>query len=115
MSSEAVNQFLQKIAEDETLQSSLAQALEAENDREAVTQIGQQHGYTFTSDELWAEVKKRQHEFETRQAAGELSDEELEAVAGGASPALTFMTFLGTVASVSLVSSGVAVSQSLKW
>ena len=78
-----VEAFLNQIEADEALQAELVQALEAENDREAVTELANSKGYDFSSDELWAEIQKRQAELEQKQAAGELSDEELEAVAGG--------------------------------
>jgi predicted ribosomally synthesized peptide with nif11-like leader len=83
MSIEAVNQFLQKVTEDQQLQEELAKALESENDRQAATDLAAKYGYEFTPDELWAEVQNRQSEFQQKQQAGELSDEELEAVAGG--------------------------------
>lgn len=86
MSLETVQQFLQKVSEDAALQAELTQSLQAENDREAVTELAAKHGYSFSSEELWAEIQKRQSEFEARQAAGELSEEELEAVAGGITP-----------------------------
>lgn len=78
MSAEAVNDFLKKVAEDEALMGELAQAMEAEDDRAAVAQLAISKGYDVTPDELWAEVQKRQAE-----AGTELSDEELESVAGG--------------------------------
>ena len=80
---EAVQQFLTQVQSDEALQKELAKALEAENDREAVTQLAQSKGYNFSPDELWAEVQKRQNEAQTKSEIGELSDEELETVAGG--------------------------------
>jgi predicted ribosomally synthesized peptide with nif11-like leader len=83
MSTEAVNEFLQKVTEDPQLQEELAKALEAENDRQAVTDLAVKHGYQFTPEELWAEIQNRQSEFEQKQDAGELNEEELEAVAGG--------------------------------
>ncbi len=78
MSAEAVSDFLKKVAEDEALMGELAQAMEAEDDRAAVAQLAISKGYDVTADELWAEVQKRQAE-----AGTELSDEELESVAGG--------------------------------
>lgn len=81
-----VGEFLDQIGTDTALQAELSQALEAENDREAVTAIARSRGYQFSSDELWQEVQSRQAEFQRRQEAGELSDEELEAVAGGITP-----------------------------
>ena len=81
MSIEAVNQFLEKVAQDSKIQEELAQAMQAEDDRQAVVELGSKHGFEFTGEELMTEVEKRQ------QAAidsGELSEEELEAFAGGA-------------------------------
>jgi hypothetical protein len=84
MSTTAVQDFLTKVSEDQALQGELAKALEAENDRAGGDGSGQfANGYDFSPDELWAEVQARQADLEKRQAAGELSDEELEAVAGG--------------------------------
>ncbi|MGD1931534.1 MAG: Nif11-like leader peptide family natural product precursor [Leptolyngbyaceae cyanobacterium] len=87
MSTAAVQEFLRKVAEDESLQGELAQALEAENDRQAVTELANSKGYEFTPEELWAEIQRRQTEFEKFKRAGELSDEELEETAAGAIPA----------------------------
>jgi len=81
--SKNVEDFLNQVGEDATLQAELGQALESENDREAVAALANSKGYEFSSDELWAEIQKRQAELAQRQAAGELSDAELEAVAGG--------------------------------
>ncbi|MFN6486740.1 MULTISPECIES: Nif11-like leader peptide family natural product precursor [unclassified Nostoc] len=81
--SNTVQDFLTKVEEDQALQTQLAQALESDNDREAVTALAKSKGYEFSSDELWAEIQKRQAEFSSTEAAGELSDAELEAVAGG--------------------------------
>ncbi len=83
MSIEAVNQFLNQANEDEQLAQEIAKAMDSDNDRQAITDLAATKGYQFTSDELWAEIQKRQGEFEKRQDAGELSEEELEAVAGG--------------------------------
>ena len=83
MSIEAVNQFLTKVAEDQELQAELAQAMEAENDRQAATELGAKHGFKFTSEELASEIANRQSKFQTQQSANELSEEELECVAGG--------------------------------
>ena len=104
MSATAVQGFLGKIAEDESLQSELAKAMEADDDRAAVTELAKSKGYEFTSEELWAEIQARQAELEQRQAAGELSDEELEAVAGGGTP--FFVVAAISVASV--VTTGVS-------
>ena len=91
MTNQAVSLFLEKVAADEQLQSQLAEVLESAEDaegadREAAAGLAKEHGFDFTSEELWAEIQKRQAEFQQRQEAGELTDEELEAVAGGTTP-----------------------------
>ncbi len=86
MSASAVLEFLEKVQTDESLAQELVTALESANDRQAVADLATSKGYEVTSEELWAEVQKRQAELQSRQEAGELSDEELEAVAGGGTP-----------------------------
>lgn len=83
MSVQAAVDFLERVKSDESLAQELVKAMEAENDRVAVAELATTKGYDITPDELWAEVQKRQEERKQRQDAGELSDEELEAVAGG--------------------------------
>ena len=83
MSIKSVNQFLSKVTEDQELQAELAAAMEAENDRQAATELGAKHGFQFTPEELGSEIANRQSEFQTKQSANELSEQELEAVAGG--------------------------------
>jgi predicted ribosomally synthesized peptide with nif11-like leader len=113
MSNPKVEEFLNKIGEDSSLQTELAQALESDNDRQAVTALAKSKGYEFSSDELWAEVQKRQAELSTNQTAGELSDAELEAVAGGITP--TFIISGITVAAgVGGAGAGIGVSK-IKW
>lgn len=86
MTTTAVQKFFETVEQDEALQAELAQALEAENDREAVTQLAKAKGYDFSPEELWTEVQKRQSEAEAQIEAGELNDDELEQVAGGLTP-----------------------------
>ena len=106
MSNEAAGQFLDRVESDEQLQEELAKVIESAEsggegaDREGATQLGQKYGYDFTSDELWAEIKKRQEEL---QKTGELSDEELEAVAGGESVVLTATIAAGTAIATALI------------
>ena len=108
MSTKKVEEFLNNVGEDEALQAELSKALEAENDREAVTALAKSKGYDFSSEELWAEIQKRQAEFNQQEASGELSDEELEAVAGGGTP-------LSIAASISISAAvGISVSK-IKW
>ncbi len=79
MSIEAVNQFLDRVSSDRQLQAEVTQAMEAENDRLAVTQLAAKHGFEFTSEELGSQV---QQTIEAQQE-GELNEAELESVAGG--------------------------------
>jgi predicted ribosomally synthesized peptide with nif11-like leader len=90
MSNPKVHEFLNKIGEDTSLQAELSHALESDNDRQAVTDLAKSKGYEFSSDELWAEVQKRQAEFSTKQTSEELSEEDLEAVAGGSTPLFAY-------------------------
>ena len=84
MSVEAAVAFLDSIPQNEELQKKLVEILEsAEDDRAEAAKLANDNGYDITPDELWAEVQKRQNEAKERQEAGELTDEELEAVAGG--------------------------------
>lgn len=118
MTTTAVQEFFNKVSEDEALQAELAQALEEENDREAVTELAQSNGYEFTPEELWAEVQKRQAEAPAEAPTGELSDEELEQVAGGFTPtaAATPLTIPATAASVSItLRASVRVGTKVKW
>ena len=113
MSAVAVQEFLEKVNTDESLAQELVKALESENDRESVTELAVSKGYDITSEELWTEVKKRQDEFSQRQDAGELSDEELEAVAGGATP---ISVIVATQVGLFLFAiSGPTIVQSIKW
>ena len=86
MTISAVQEFLTKVGEDQSLQAELTQALEGGNERQAVTKLGQSKGYEFSSEELMAEVQKRQAAAEQ---ADQLSDDDLEAVAGGVTPTIT--------------------------
>jgi predicted ribosomally synthesized peptide with nif11-like leader len=107
----AVQAFLEQVTQDPSLQEELAIAMGAENDRTAVTALGQSKGFDFTSDELWQEIQARQAELETRQS-GELSEEELEAIAGGE----TVLLSLATAASISFAASFAAgVKVKNKW
>jgi predicted ribosomally synthesized peptide with nif11-like leader len=102
MSTQAAAEFLDKIGEDASLLEELAKALEAEDDRTAAAQLAASKGYEVTPDELWEEVQKRQADFSRRQDAGELSDEELEAVAGG--EAVVATVIIGLVSSITAAS-----------
>lgn len=75
MSKEAVLEFVQKVSADESLEAEIETAIAGKQGTEAATAIagvGSKHGYTFTIEELEAQRE-------------ELSDEDLEEVAGGGS------------------------------
>jgi predicted ribosomally synthesized peptide with nif11-like leader len=84
MSMSAVQDFFAKIAEDQSLQEELAKAMEAENDRQAVTDLARSKGFDFTPEELAQEIQNREAAIQQQLEAGELSEDELESVAGGA-------------------------------
>ena len=114
MTTAQVEQFLEKVGQDEALQKELAGALAAEDDRQAVTNLAQAKGYEFTPEELWQEVQKRQAEAQNQQDSGELSDEELEAVAGGGEVVLAVATVVTAGAGVATAKFGPQIKESFK-
>ena len=67
MSKETLDQFIQKVTDSEQLQARICEEI----DIESLIALGAEHGYEFTAEDLAQNV--------------ELSDEELDVVAGGAS------------------------------
>ena len=67
MSKENLDQFIQKVTDSEQLQARIGEEI----DIESLIALGAEHGYEFTAEDLAQNV--------------ELSDEELDGVAGGAS------------------------------
>jgi predicted ribosomally synthesized peptide with nif11-like leader len=65
MSKESLDQFVQKVADSEELQARVGEEIHAD----ALIALGAEHGCEFTADDLTA--------------GAELSDEELDGVAGG--------------------------------
>ena len=113
MATTSVQDFLTKVGQDEALQTELATALEAENDRQAVTELAKSKGYDFSPEELWAEVQKRQAT--AQEAAGELSDKALEEVAGGISPGIVPIVSAATGAASASFTISNTVGQKIKW
>jgi predicted ribosomally synthesized peptide with nif11-like leader len=66
MSKENLDQFIQKVTDDEQLQVRIGEEI----DIDSLIALGTEHGFEFTAEDLAADV--------------ELSDEELDGVAGGA-------------------------------
>lgn len=77
MSQENVQQFYATVQNNEQLQQQLGAAQSKEAFKEKAVQLGQENGYTFTADEVDAFLNQ------SGQQQGELSEGELEAVAGG--------------------------------
>ena len=65
MSKENLDQFVQKVTDDEQLQACIGEEI----DIESLIALGAEHGYEFTTEDLAANA--------------ELSDEELNSVVGG--------------------------------
>lgn len=83
MSIEAVNQFLIKVIQKQQLRVEIARVIKTRNPRQAVTELGAKHGYEFTPEELVIQLQNYQNQSLARAASNELSEEELETVAGG--------------------------------
>ena len=107
MTIEAVNQFLGKVSEDQKLRDELSQAMTSKSDRQAAAKVAAKHGYNFTPEELGTQIKEIKS-FQNRQAANQLSEEELEAVAGVfCTPATA--TIAATVGEVAAVGTSLAI------
>lgn len=81
MSIEAVTKFTDKLAQDESLQQELKSAIgdkEGLSASQAVAELGAKHGYNFSAEEA-----QQTREFVLESESDELSEEDLEAVAGG--------------------------------
>ena len=83
MAIETVQQFWSKAEEDESLEAKV-QAIPADSDKEQalaeVLRIAAAAGFTFTAADFRAAVKEKLAQLH---AAGQLSDDQLEMVAGG--------------------------------
>jgi predicted ribosomally synthesized peptide with nif11-like leader len=112
MSLSAVQEFLTKISEDQALQEQIAKAMESDNDRQAVTDLARSKGFEFTTAELGQEIQNREDTFRQQAEAGELSEDELEAVAGGATP-LFIPIAAATIGAASML--GAASIRQSKW
>ena len=88
MTIETATQFAKKIVADEKLQAEIETAVKGVGDpmetaRRAVA-IGKKHGFEFTpEEELFVKTSMRQAAIERRLLDAQLTDEELEIVAGG--------------------------------
>ena len=80
MSKANLEQLRQEVAQDSTLQERLNQAQDNESLIALVTEIGQEKGYSFTRQE----VEEYINEMNSSDTQQEISEEQLEAIAGGA-------------------------------
>ncbi|MCA1992636.1 MAG: Nif11-like leader peptide family RiPP precursor [Coleofasciculus sp. S288] len=81
MSIEAVADFTKRLTEDASLQEELRAAVgdkEGMEASQAVADLGSKHGYSFTAEEA-----QQVRDYVVANESGELSEEQLEAVAGG--------------------------------
>lgn len=79
MSRESVESMMEAASQDETLQQKIASA----GSFGEVVQIGSDNGYSFTQEELQIVLAERGISVTGDSESEELSDEALEAVAGG--------------------------------
>jgi predicted ribosomally synthesized peptide with nif11-like leader len=85
MSIDSLNNFMKLVATDESIDTKLQQAIgnqEGPAACETVASFGKERGYDFTPEEV-AEFRKTILSYNQGQESGELSESELEAVAGG--------------------------------
>ncbi len=78
MSREAVEKFYEIIAQDEALQDRMREATDETRFLDLAIQLGSERGCDFTTDELSGHMNALQQSMQT-----ELSDAQLEQVAGG--------------------------------
>ena len=84
MSAETVRVFLDKVAEDSALQAEVETMIQDKGEGQMVSTgdlvaAGSRHGFEFTAEELRDEIVRQRGET----AGRELSEEEMEGVAGG--------------------------------
>jgi predicted ribosomally synthesized peptide with nif11-like leader len=79
MSVESVNQFYQQVIQEPALRQQFQAAPDRESLANLAVEVGQQKGYNFTAEE----VKQALTAQSVISEAGELSDQQLETVAGG--------------------------------
>jgi predicted ribosomally synthesized peptide with nif11-like leader len=79
MSFESANQFYQQVLQEPALLQQFQSAPDRESLANLAVEVGQQKGYSFTAEEVEQALAAQSAASE----AGELSDRQLEAVAGG--------------------------------
>jgi predicted ribosomally synthesized peptide with nif11-like leader len=107
MSMEVVKRFLEQMRTDEKLRDDVVDAVKNTGDRmAAAASIAEQHGFRFTADELERVLDLAQEVGER-----ELSEDQLDAVAGGTAGALMSLTR----DELSAVAAGLKIFQQIKF
>ena len=84
MSIESVNQFFQEVGQDAAMQQQLQSATDKPSFVNKVMELGHQKGYGFSASEVETSLNSLAAQVQSQTGAdGELSEDELEAVAGG--------------------------------
>ncbi len=86
MAIDIIYQFLQKVDNDPKLKQQFVQALQTKNKQQAkqnIFKLANSLGYQFSKDELWTEIEKTVKEHHAKKDSEEISEEHLEAIAGG--------------------------------
>ena len=82
MSIESANQFYQEVMQEPAILQQFQSALDRESLANMAVEVGLQKGYSFTTSEVEQALAAQNAATKT----GELSDEQLEVVAGGYGP-----------------------------
>lgn len=80
MSSATLNELFQDVSQDPTLEQQLQEASDRESFVNTIVELSHQKGYSFTPNEADEWLKSMANQ---SGALGELSEDQLEAVAGG--------------------------------
>lgn len=108
MSMENVGRFYREVATNESLRARLSEMLQPYDGQktdeaakesmvnQTIIPLAQQQGLPFTQEEL----RQYEEDLSKRKADGELSEEELEAVAGGFGIAVALCIFIGLGAGI---------------
>jgi predicted ribosomally synthesized peptide with nif11-like leader len=83
MAQENLNQFYQIAAQDQELHEKLKAAIDPEAFAELVVELGEEKGYSFTTQEVERAIIEAKEKKDTEALWQELNERELEVVAGG--------------------------------
>lgn len=110
MATDNIRIFLQRVAEDATLQEQIKAVAgqDAAQAEEAVMKLAAEQGLPFTAEELQAFATEEARAANER---GDLSDSELEQVAGGGTGKWILLTVLGNALGCGI---GMAVSYAIR-